>query len=229
MLLDDMQETQERDDETPGRLGSGMRQSLDESRTQQETLSRPLTAQIVESYQSLVRAIDGALRPLAAEAVRQQHSFFSSIAEPFQRARRALGTLSKDLRETFGQLARGALEPFGGRDEEIEASTGAHSADNAPGRIPVEAKASSSRVRQQEILVATDPVNLRVEPHTNSAVVTVIYPNQRMRKFQKKRMWVYVSYFDFVQRVPRSGWVFSKYLRKLPSEAGHSSTAPPLD
>jgi hypothetical protein len=134
--------------------------------------------------------------------------------------------VGKDLRATFGQLARGALEPFGGMDEEIEASAAAHSIANEPERIPGQAKFSSSRVDQREIFVATDAVNLRVEPNTNSAVVTVIYPNQRVRRFQKKRMWVYVSYFDFVQKLPRSGWVFSKYLRKVPSQVDESSTAP---
>lgn len=58
-------------------------------------------------------------------------------------------------------------------------------------------------------------VRLRIKPHTKSGVITMLFPNQRVSLIERKSKWIYVSYFDYIESLPKTGWVYKKYLKKL--------------
>lgn len=58
-------------------------------------------------------------------------------------------------------------------------------------------------------------VPIRVKPDNRSAAVALLYPNQRVRLEQRKHQWIYVEYFDYIEGIPKMGWVPKKYLKML--------------
>lgn len=58
-------------------------------------------------------------------------------------------------------------------------------------------------------------VPIRVKPNNRSATVALLYPNQKVRLEKSAHQWIYVEYFDFIEGLPRLGWVDKKYLKKL--------------
>ena len=55
-------------------------------------------------------------------------------------------------------------------------------------------------------------VNLRALPNTESSIITVLHPNQRVEFIEQQDGWLYVRYFDHLDGVPRVGWVYHRYL-----------------
>ena len=51
------------------------------------------------------------------------------------------------------------------------------------------------------------------KPFTKSAFVSTVYPNQRVQLIQRKHKWIYIQYFDYLDGVPKNGWVLKKYLK----------------
>jgi histone H3/H4 len=58
-------------------------------------------------------------------------------------------------------------------------------------------------------------VTIRVRPDNHSAVVAILYPNQKVRLEKRKHEWIYVEYFDYIEGIPKMGWVTKKYLKML--------------
>jgi hypothetical protein len=58
-------------------------------------------------------------------------------------------------------------------------------------------------------------VTLRVKPNTKAAPIAVIFPNQKVRLEKNNHKWIYVEYFDYIEGVPKYGWAYKKYLKKL--------------
>jgi hypothetical protein len=58
-------------------------------------------------------------------------------------------------------------------------------------------------------------VCIRVKPNNRSAKVAVLYPNQKVRLEKAAHRWIYVEYFDFIEGIPKMGWVNKKYLKRL--------------
>jgi uncharacterized protein YgiM (DUF1202 family) len=58
-------------------------------------------------------------------------------------------------------------------------------------------------------------VNLRVKPSTKNEVITILYPNQKVKLETRKGKWIYVTYFDYLDQTTKSGWVYKKYLKLL--------------
>lgn len=57
-------------------------------------------------------------------------------------------------------------------------------------------------------------VKLRVKPTTKSGIISTLYPNQRVSLIKRKSKWIFVSYFNFIEGLPKTGWVYKKYLKK---------------
>ena len=55
-------------------------------------------------------------------------------------------------------------------------------------------------------------VNLRALPNTESSIITVLHPNQRVELIKQQDGWLYVRYFDHLDGVLRVGWVYHRYL-----------------
>lgn len=45
--------------------------------------------------------------------------------------------------------------------------------------------------------------------------VAVLYPNQKVRLEKSAHRWIYVEYFDYIEGIPKMGWVNKKYLKML--------------
>ena len=63
--------------------------------------------------------------------------------------------------------------------------------------------------------VATVPLNVRAGPSTEHEVKTVIQPNQYLKLLDSKGRWLHVEYFDYLDEVPRRGWVYKKLLKEI--------------
>lgn len=59
------------------------------------------------------------------------------------------------------------------------------------------------------------PVNLRVRPTTKSEIIRVLFPNQKVELIKTKGRWIYVEYFDYLYGIPRMGWVYKKYTKRI--------------
>src|SRR6266404_2352705 len=68
--------------------------------------------------------------------------------------------------------------------------------------------ASTYYVVEREVVIRLKPVN-------RSAPVAALYPNQIVRLVQPNLQWIYVEYFDYIEGLPKLGWVNKKYLRKI--------------
>lgn len=66
---------------------------------------------------------------------------------------------------------------------------------------------------------------LKVSPRPRSASVQILAPNQTLRLIETKGKWIYVEYFDYIQGVPRTGWVLKKYTKRINSPDGKLTPA----
>jgi hypothetical protein len=57
-------------------------------------------------------------------------------------------------------------------------------------------------------------VCIRVKPNNRSAAVATLYPNQKVRLETVAHQWIYVEYFDYIEGIPKMGWVNKKYLER---------------
>ena len=59
-------------------------------------------------------------------------------------------------------------------------------------------------------------VNLRTKPKTKgSAVINVLYPNQKVRLVSRKGKWIKIEYYNHILNCHESGWCYKKYLKKI--------------
>lgn len=64
--------------------------------------------------------------------------------------------------------------------------------------------------------VVSRSVNLRVKPSTyKSKIITTLFPNQKVTLIKRKNKWIYVEYFDYIEGIPKTGWAYKKYLKKI--------------
>jgi len=59
------------------------------------------------------------------------------------------------------------------------------------------------------------PVDLHVRPNTRSDIITVLYPNMKVKLIRRASKWIRIEYFDYRENVHISGWVYKKYLKIL--------------
>ncbi|MDA0243680.1 MAG: SH3 domain-containing protein [Chloroflexi bacterium] len=60
------------------------------------------------------------------------------------------------------------------------------------------------------ILVAKKSALVYTEPSKNSPIIIRVYPNQLVEQIKREKDWVYIEYFDFIEGVPRTGWVYRR-------------------
>ena len=56
-------------------------------------------------------------------------------------------------------------------------------------------------------------VNLRANFNTESTIINLLHPNQRVELIEKNKKWIYVKYFDYIDGVQKMGWAYKKYLQ----------------
>jgi len=56
-------------------------------------------------------------------------------------------------------------------------------------------------------------VHLRTDHTTKSFIIGKLYPNQRVELIERNSKWIYVKYFDYVDGLPKMGWVYKKNLK----------------
>jgi len=70
-----------------------------------------------------------------------------------------------------------------------------------------------NKKEDEKYYVVVRKVNLRAKPTTDSPVLATLPPNQAVKLINRKSKWIYVEYFDYVEAIPKMGWVFKKYLQ----------------
>lgn len=67
------------------------------------------------------------------------------------------------------------------------------------------------------VYVVLRPVNLRTQSNTNrdSNIMAVLKPNQKVELLKRNGKWIYVGYFDYVEDIPKTGWVYKKNLKMI--------------
>lgn len=72
-------------------------------------------------------------------------------------------------------------------------------------------------VEVKEYYIVKKNLNLRSINNFNkdSKIMWVLSENQRVEAIETTSMWVYVRYFDYVNNVERSGWLYKKYLQLI--------------
>ncbi|MGL1892224.1 MAG: SH3 domain-containing protein [Spirochaetaceae bacterium] len=63
--------------------------------------------------------------------------------------------------------------------------------------------------------IVTRTVNIRSKPSTKNEIITVLHPNQKVLLEKRKGKWIYVTFFDYINEITVSGWVYKKYLKML--------------
>lgn len=58
-------------------------------------------------------------------------------------------------------------------------------------------------------------VNLRVRPTTKSEVISTLHRNVKVKLIARKSKWIRIEYFDYIDEVYISGWVYKKYLKRI--------------
>lgn len=56
---------------------------------------------------------------------------------------------------------------------------------------------------------------IRVKPTHKSAKIDSLYKNQLVTILSKKKEWVYVQYFDYIEAIPKTGWIAKKYITRV--------------
>lgn len=56
-------------------------------------------------------------------------------------------------------------------------------------------------------------VDLRSNPSFKSAHLNRLFPNQKVKLIRRKHSWLYVEVFDYLEGLPRCGWLSKKYSR----------------
>jgi hypothetical protein len=77
-------------------------------------------------------------------------------------------------------------------------------------------KLKPPKVKVNEIsYVVERKVELKIRPQSKSATIQILSPNQTIKLIQAKGKWIYVEYFDYIEGLPKTGWVLKKYTRRL--------------
>jgi len=62
---------------------------------------------------------------------------------------------------------------------------------------------------------------LKIRPSSKAATIANMYPNQKVILVKTKGRWIYIEYFDYVEGLPKAGWVLKKYANRIEGlEAG---------
>lgn len=65
---------------------------------------------------------------------------------------------------------------------------------------------------------------LKSHPRPKSPTIQILSPNQRVKLVQVKGKWIYVEYFDYIEGIPKTGWVLKKYTKRTNLPEARSSS-----
>ncbi len=65
--------------------------------------------------------------------------------------------------------------------------------------------------------IVVRPVELRTKNNSSedSHVICILQPNQKVELLKRNGKWIYVGFFDYVEGIPKTGWVRKKYLKMI--------------
>jgi hypothetical protein len=67
---------------------------------------------------------------------------------------------------------------------------------------------------QSTYYIVERTARLQLRPSTKSTMLALLFPNQKVRLVETNHKWIYVEYFDYLEGVPKNGWVLKKYLKR---------------
>lgn len=73
---------------------------------------------------------------------------------------------------------------------------------------------------QNTYFVVERTVTLQLRPTAKSIALAVLLPNQKVRLVARNHKWIYVEYFDYLEGMPKTGWAFKKYFKRLSGSPG---------
>lgn len=65
---------------------------------------------------------------------------------------------------------------------------------------------------EKNIYIVRTKLNVRNQPSSKSIILDCLFPNNKVEFIKADGYWFYVQYFDFLDGLPKHGWIFSKYL-----------------
>lgn len=65
---------------------------------------------------------------------------------------------------------------------------------------------------EKNIYIVRTKLNVRNQPSSKSIILDYLFPNNKVEFIKVEGNWFYVQYFDFLDGLPKFGWVYSKYL-----------------
>lgn len=57
---------------------------------------------------------------------------------------------------------------------------------------------------------------LRTTPQSGSGVLSLAFPNQKLKLIEERGKWIRVEFYDYLAQTTREGWVLKKYCHRLP-------------
>ena len=63
--------------------------------------------------------------------------------------------------------------------------------------------------------VVQKTVSVKNHPDYKSLTIDYLSPNTKVHLLKSKHKWIYIEYIDYLEVIPRYGWVSKKYLKRL--------------
>jgi len=86
---------------------------------------------------------------------------------------------------------------------------------NQPRMIVVKPNIQANLKEIKETYVVLETVRLRNEPTTKSPIIGLLYPNQKVTLIKDQGKWIYITYSDNIEGIPKMGWVCKEFLRHM--------------
>ena len=67
----------------------------------------------------------------------------------------------------------------------------------------------------QTLYIVTSKLNVRSGTSTSNLIIDKLYPNQELIVHKISDKWCYVEYYDFINDVPKTGWVYKRYIKQV--------------
>lgn len=66
---------------------------------------------------------------------------------------------------------------------------------------------------------------LHISPKAGSGVLTLAFPNQKLKLLEENGRWIRVEFYDYLAQRTREGWVLKKYCNRIPPSASAHEAA----
>lgn len=82
-------------------------------------------------------------------------------------------------------------------------------------RIEKKIEKITPKKEDAKVYIVRTKLNVRKDPNSKSLILDTLFPNNKVEVFKEENDWFYVEYFDFVEGLPKTGWIYSKYVVKI--------------